>query len=226
MKTILISGGSGGLGRAMAEKFSGKYKVIILNHHEDKTKKVAEEIGCDYVVADVSDYNAVEKAVAQVIKKHKTIDCLINNAGMLIEGSIENNAPEDIQRVMNVNTLGTMFLTKAVFPFMKQQKKGRIINVISQAGLTATSERIVYNTSKWAITGFTKSLTMDARPHGISVVGFFPGLIKTGFWEKQKSKRDISKGMECEEVVRAVEFIVETPDHLVTPEIGIKPAWY
>ncbi|MDD5050704.1 MAG: SDR family NAD(P)-dependent oxidoreductase [Candidatus Pacebacteria bacterium] len=225
MKTILISGGSEGLGRAMAEKFAKKYKVIILCRDEKKTSEVAKEIGCDHVIGDVSDYKTLEKAVAGVIGKYKTIDYLINNAGILVEGSIENNTPEDIQRVMNVNTVGTMFLTKAVLPFMKKEKKGRIINVISQAGLTATSERVVYNTSKWAITGFTKSLTMDCKPFGISVVGFFPGLIKTAFWKKQNSKRDLTSGMEPEEVARAMEFILETPEHLAIPELGIKPAW-
>ena len=87
MKTILISGGSDGLGRACAEKFSKKYKVIILSRDEKKTARAAKEIGCDYVVADVSDYSAVERAVAEVIKKHKKIDYLINNAGFFVAPS-------------------------------------------------------------------------------------------------------------------------------------------
>src|SRR4051812_44921183 len=113
MKTILISGGSDGLGKALATQFSKKYEVIILSHNKEKTSKAAKEIGCDFVVADVSDYKSVEKAVATVLKKYKTIDCLINNAGVWIEGPLEKNDPKEIARVINVNTTGTIFLAKA-----------------------------------------------------------------------------------------------------------------
>ena len=169
-KTILISGGSDGLGKALAEKLVRNNKVIILANNAEKTEKVAKELGTDFVVADVSNYQNIRSAVEEIIKRHKTIDCLINNAGLWIEGALENNDPEQIAKVMAVNATGSILLTHAVLPHMKENKKGRIINVISQAGLGAKAERSVYNASKWAMTGFTKSLAQELIPSNISEV--------------------------------------------------------
>ncbi len=221
-KVIIISGGSDGVGRALAQKLKDKFQVIILSKNLEKTKKVAEEIGVDFVVADVSNYEAVEKAVAQIISKYNKIDILINNAGLWIEGKLENNEYENIQNVINVNTLGTIFLTKAVLPFMQKIKSGRIINVISQSGLYGKSERSIYHASKWAIVGFTKSLEMEISSQNISVSGFYPAGIKTGLFAKTDSKKDLSKYLEISEVVRSLEFIVETPEDVNIPEFGIK----
>jgi len=225
-KTILISGGSDGLGKALAEKLVRNNKVIILANNAEKTEKVAKELGTDFVVADVSNYQNIRSAVEEIIKRHKTIDCLINNAGLWIEGALENNDPEQIAKVMAVNATGSILLTHAVLPHMKENKKGRIINVISQAGLGAKAERSVYNASKWAMTGFTKSLAQELIPSNISVCGFYPGSMQTEFFEKAGSNKDLTKFMSLSEAVRALEFIVETPDDLTIPELGIKPAWY
>lgn len=225
-KLILISGGSDGLGRAMAAKLSKRYRVVILSSDEEKTIRTAKEIGCDFCVVDVADYEQLRQAVVSIIKKYKKIDCLINNAGLWIEGSLETNDPERIKRVMDVNATGTIFLTRAVLPHMKKAKKGKIINVISQAGLYAKAERSVYNASKWAITGFTKSLAADLTGSGVTVSGFYPGAMKTKLFIKAGSKRDVSDAMKLPDVVRAIEFIMETPEALTIPELGIKPAWY
>ena len=226
MKTILISGGSDGLGKALAQKLSPKYTVIILANDAEKTQQTAKEIGCDFAIADVSDYKQVEKAVSEIIKKHKNIDYLVNNSGLWIEGMLEKNDSEQIKRVMDVNTTGTIFLTHAVLPHMKQKKKGRIINVISQAGLTAKAEKAVYYASKWALTGFTKSLDLELLPYNVSVVGFYPGPMKTSFFEKAGIKKDQSEYLELDDVTRALEFIIETKDDVNIPELGVKPAWY
>ncbi|MEK7172403.1 MAG: SDR family oxidoreductase [Patescibacteria group bacterium] len=229
MKTILISGGSSGLGQATAEKLAKKYKVVILAPDAKRIKEVAAKIGCDFQVADVTDYGQLEGAVEETIKKHGGIDVLINNAGIWIEGNLETNDPERIQKTMAVNAVGTMLLTRAVLPHMKKAGRGRIINVISQAGLTAKPERSVYNGSKWAITGFTKSLATELTGSGITVTGFYPGAMKTNLFASagvKKNEEKYSKYMELADVVRALEFVVETPEELEIPELGIKPGWY
>jgi len=224
MKTVLISGGSDGLGKAVALKLSKKYQVIILANNPEQTESTAKEIGCDFKVADVTAYDSLEKAASEIIKKYKTIDVLINAAGIWIEGLLENNEPERIKKVIEVNATGTIFLTKAVLPFMKKEKSGRIINVSSQAGLEAKTERSVYSASKWAVTGFTKSLSIELAGSGVAVTGFYPGKMKTKLFAKAGVEKDMSNFMELSDVVRAVEFIVETPDSLTIPELGIKPS--
>ena len=167
MKTILITGGSEGLGREIARRLAQSNKVVILAPSQEKTQEAAQEIGCDYVVADVSDYGQVEAAVSSVIEKFGSVDVLINNAGLWIEGPLEENDPKRIADVVHVNTVGPMFLTRALLPHFKHNGKGVIINVISQAGLYGKALRSVYHASKWAVTGFTKSLQEELKGTGI-----------------------------------------------------------
>ncbi len=222
MSTILISGGSDGLGKALAAKLSPNHQVIILSHNEEKLKQVSLEINCDYVSSDVTDYPSLEQAVGQVIKKYQRIDVLINCAGTWIEGPLEQVNPEKVKDVVLVNTLGTIFLTKLVIPTMKGQGGGRIINIISQDGLQAKKERSVYCASKWAITGFTKCLQLDLSSHKIGVTGLYPGLMKTSLFEKQGVERDLSHSLELSEVCSLVEFVINLSPEILLPEIGIK----
>lgn len=221
-KIILISGGSDGLGKALATKFSPNHQVIILSHNEEKLKQVSVEINCDYVGSDVTDYPSLEKAIGQVIEKYQRIDVLINCAGVWTEGPLEQADPQQIKDVVLVNTLGTIFLTKLVIPTMKTQGGGRIINIISQDGLHAKKDHSVYSASKWAITGFTKCLQIDLSSQKIGVTGLYPGLMKTSLFEKQGVVRDLSHSLELSEVCSLVEFVINLPSETLLPEIGIK----
>lgn len=219
---IVISGGTSGLGREIAKKLSPQYDVIILARSRNELKKVAAELGCDFSVCDVSDIKNVRGAVKSIIKKYKKIDCLIDNAGIWIEGALEKNKPEQIEKVFAVNTLGTIYLAREVVSYMKNKANGLIINIISQAGLYGKKERSVYNSSKWAITGFTKSLQQELSPYGIRVTGVYPGFMKTNLFSNFPRKRDWSTALSAEEVAKAVAYIVSLPDEVMIPEIGIK----
>ncbi len=221
-KVILISGGTDGLGKALAQQFAKKHQVIILGPSATQTPRVAKTIGCDYIVVDVRDAQSLTAGVRNMIKKYKRIDCLINNAGIWIEGPFAENDPEKIKEVIEVNTLGTILLSHLVVPQMKRQKVGRIINVVSQAGLHIKPQRAVYQASKWAITGFTKSLALELGSFGISVCGFYPGAMKTNFFKKFGIEKDMSKHMKLSEAVRCVEFMVETADDILIPELGVR----
>ena len=221
-KVVLISGGSDGLGKAIAQNLTHEYRVVILSPTEEKLKKVAGEIGVDYIVADVTDYESLEKAVKRVVDKFKRIDCLVNNAGLWIQGELVDNNSEDIRKVINVNTLGAVYFSKAVIPQMKKQRSGLIINIISQAGIYHKAERTVYNASKWAITGFTKSLQPEVAKYGISVSGIYPGKMKTEMFKKMGIEKDMNDALDPIEVARTVKFLLETDTNVNFPEIGIK----
>lgn len=224
MKKVLITGGSDGLGKMLAKILvvSKKYKVIILSRDEDKTKQVAKQLGCDYVIADVTDYSQVNSAVTAVVNKYGSVDCLINNAGVWIQGLLESNNPKEIEKVMQINSIGVINMTHAVLTSMKRNKSGRIINVISQAGLYGKSERSVYTASKFATTGFTKAMDLELAPFGISVVGFYPGAMKTDFFAKVNIKKDMSGYMDIKDVANALKFIIEIPEDLTVPEFGLR----
>jgi NADP-dependent 3-hydroxy acid dehydrogenase YdfG len=131
-KIIVITGGSEGAGKAMAERLSKENTVIIISRTKEKLEEVAKEIKCEYETCDVSDYSQAQVAINNIIEKYSKIDCLINNAGLWIEGKLEENDFERIKQVIDVNTLGLMYMTKAVIPHMKQNKDGLIINVNMQ----------------------------------------------------------------------------------------------
>ena len=107
MKTILITGGSDGLGKTLTETFAKDNNVIILATNEDKMKLVAKENNCSYKVYDVSNYEIVKNSINEIIKEYKKIDILINNAGLWIQEKLDTNDSDRIKSVIEVNLLGT-----------------------------------------------------------------------------------------------------------------------
>jgi short-subunit dehydrogenase len=150
------------------------------------------------------------------------VDCVINNAGLWIEGPLDELDPARIHEVLEVNTLGTINLTKAVIPGMKRQKAGRIININSQAGLYAKAGRGVYNASKWAVTGFTKSLQEELAPFGIGVTGMYPGKLDTGLFEKAGTPKNMADALDPQEVAKTIEFMLSMDNTILFTEIGVK----
>jgi NAD(P)-dependent dehydrogenase (short-subunit alcohol dehydrogenase family) len=227
MKHILITGGSDGLGKVTAQKLiKAGYKVTILSNNTEKTEQAAKELGCEHVVADVSNAEQLETAIRQAVEKGGEIDVLINNAGVWIEGLLEDNDPEQIHKALEVNTLGTIYCTRAVVPAMKKRGSGRIINVISQAGLYAGAERSVYNASKWAITGFTKSMQPELKPFGVSVTGFYPGAMETGIFAKAGDTKERVGMLDPALAADTLVHVCGQPDHVEIPELGIKSLEY
>ncbi len=221
-KVVVISGGSDGLGREIAQKLASDYSVILLAHDSVKLKQTAKELGCDFLVCDISSEKEIESAVSAIEKKYQRIDCLINNAGLWIEGGIDQSDAEKIKEVIAVNTTGTILLTQKVVPIMKKQKNGFIINVVSQAGLYAKADRSVYTASKWAITGFTKSIQEELSKYHIRVTGLYLGKMKTKMFEKMGLKKDMNNALDTKEVAATVAFLLSTGEEVVFPEIGIK----
>lgn len=221
-KTIVITGGSDGLGRTLAEYLSKENNVIIIATNEEKLKKVAENNGCTYKVCDVSRYNVVEKTINEIIKDYNKIDVLINNAGLWIQEELDINDSDRIKSVIEVNLLGTINVSKAVIPSMKQNKDGLIININSQAGINHKGERTVYNASKWGVTGFSKSLQDELAKYGIRVTDVLPGMMKTDMFNKMNITKNMANGLDTKEVSRLIQFIIDTPSDVMIPEVGIK----
>jgi short-subunit dehydrogenase len=222
-KTILITGGSDGAGKAIATILSkGKNNIIILARDEKKLKATADSLNADYFVCDISDHEQVAETVEKIIKKHHTIDILVNNAGIWMEGELDENKEDEIKKVIETNTLGHIYMTKAAIPYMKKQKSGLIINIISGAGLYGKSERSVYNASKFAMTGFTRSIEPELEKYGIKVSGVFPGKINTKMFEKLGIEKDMTVALQPHDVAKAVEYIINQPKSVIVTELVLK----
>lgn len=220
-KTVVIAGGSEGLGKAVAKRMiTAGNRVIIISRSEKKLKATSTELGCEYRVCDVSDFQQIEKIAVEI----GNVDILVNSAGVWIEGPLMENSYEKIQEVFSVNTLGTIFVCKAIIPFMKSG--GVIVNVVSQGGIYVKAGRSVYYSSKWAITGFTKCLEIDLASAGIKVVGIYPSLMKTNMFVTAGVNKDISKGLEPDDVAKAIEFAVSFGPEATTSSIEIKNPKY
>ncbi|MDD5720869.1 MAG: SDR family NAD(P)-dependent oxidoreductase [Candidatus Pacebacteria bacterium] len=214
-KVIVITGGNSGLGKATAKILVRENEVVILGKNAKEVKETSKELECDGIICDVTNAEQIKDAFSQVVKKYKKIDCLINCAGVWIEGPIEENNPEEIKNAVLINTVGTMLVVNALVPQLKKQKYGRIINISSRAGLNPKAERSVYNASKWAVTGFTKSLQLELAPFNISVVGFYPGFIHTGLFEKVGIHKNFGMAMPVEKPAKALAYLVDVDDDLL-----------
>ncbi len=168
-KIIVITGGSDGLGKTLTEHLSKENDVIIFATNEEKLIDVANDNSCNYKVCDVSDYSLVEKCINEIIEKYGKIDILINNAGLWIQEELDTNDSQRINSVVDVNLFGVINCSKAVLPIMKKNSDGLIININSQAGINHKAERVVYNATKWGVTGFCKSLADEVAKYGIRV---------------------------------------------------------
>ena len=221
-KVILITGGSDGLGRTLTESLSQENDVIILATNEQKLIEVANSNNCNYEVCDVSNYKLVEKSIKKIIDNFGRIDVLINNAGLWIQEELELNDSDRINSVVDVNLLGVINCSKAVIPIMKNNKDGLIININSQAGINHKAERVVYNATKWGVTGFSKSLQDEVAKYGIRVTNVMPGMMKTNMFKKMNIQKNMDNGLDTKEVARLIKFIIDTPSDVMIPEVGIK----
>ncbi|MBO7196297.1 MAG: 3-oxoacyl-ACP reductase FabG [Clostridia bacterium] len=181
MKTVLITGGSRGIGRAMVELFSANgYKVAFTyKNSESKAKSVAEATGALAICADSALESDILSAVKLAEEHLGHIDCLINNAGVASFSLFTDITLEQWNEHLAVNLTGAFLYSKAVIPSMVSRKSGRIINITSMWGITGSSCEVHYSTAKAGLIGMTKALAKELGPSGITVNAIAPGLIAT-----------------------------------------------
>jgi len=176
MKTLLISGGSSGIGKATASLFAERgWCVFELSRHGASTN------GITHVDCDVTSEDSCRAAVAQVLTQTDRIDVFISNAGFGISGSVEFTDIREAARQMDVNFLGAVRLTQAVLPQLRQQRSGRIIYTSSVAAILSVPYQSFYSASKAAINALALALANEVREFGISVSVMMPGDVSTGF---------------------------------------------
>ena len=200
MKTVLITGGSRGIGRAMVKLFSenGYSVAFTYKNSENEAKSLAECVGALAIKADSTIESDVVGAVETVIKEFGHIDCLINNAGISSFSLFGDITLDDWNSIVSSNITGAFLYSREVLRSMISKKSGRIINITSVWGLVGSSCEVHYSTTKAALIGMTKALAKEVGPSGITVNAIAPGVIDT----------DMNKMLSAEDME---ELIAETP---------------
>ena len=184
-KTVFITGSSTGIGRATAEYFSRKgWNVAATMRNPAAEKELPELPNVKVFKLDVLDESSIRIAVEDALREFGQIDALVNNAGYAAIGPFEAADEEQVRRQFETNLFGLMRVTKTVLPHFRERRLGAIINVSSVAGRTTFPLFSLYNSTKWALEGFSEALWYELRHFNIKVKLIQPGAIKTDFYSR------------------------------------------
>jgi short-subunit dehydrogenase len=214
MKTIIITGAGSGLGKELAHLFSQKgYHLLLTGRNFDKLTTTKAEIeanggSADILPIDIGNAKDVSKK-AEEISHTYNIYGLVNNAGVGHFGPFVEMNEHHITEMINTNVLGTLMMTKAILPLLLKTSEGRILNIISTAGLRGKVNEAVYVASKFAVRGFTESLQKEYEGSGIKFNAVYMGGMDTPFWENSDHVKDTSRFRSPREVA---EIIIEQMD--------------
>ena len=185
-KTVLVTGGSRGIGKEIALKFAKQGYDVIINYVSDKTdteelKKELEANGGKALIvkADVTNPEQIENLVKTAIETFGKIDVLVNNAGITKDNLLMRMSEEEFDKVIEVNLKGTYLMTKAVTKYMMKKRQGSIINLSSVVGVTGNAGQCNYAASKAGIIGFRKSVAKELASRNIRANAIAPGFITT-----------------------------------------------
>lgn len=191
-RIAVVTGGSSGIGRSTAQALAAKGCTVYELSRRDNPPE-----GVSHLTADITDEQQVKKAIGEVISREGKIDILVNNAGYGISGAAEMTDSADSHAQLELNLHGMDNVTRAVLPYMRERKSGRIVSVSSIAGILPIPFQLWYSVSKAAINAYVLALQNEVRPYGISVCAVMPGDIASGFTDARKksdSGNDIYSG--------------------------------
>lgn len=223
MKTVLITGGSGGIGSAAVREFIRAGYAVAFTYHtgEDRAFALLNELAGSPVIGiktDVTDGKSVNSALSQTVQKFHGLDVLVNCAGVSHTALLQDETEESYATVMDTNLKSTFLFCKAAAPYLISQKKGSIVNVSSIWGVAGACMESVYSASKAGMIGLTKALAKELGLSGITVNAVAPGMIDTPM-NAQYSKEEVEEFTQSlaiprmgtsEEVAKAVRFLAES----------------
>lgn len=180
---VLITGASSGIGKATAKRLLEEGYTVYAAARRVEQMRDLEALGGHPLKMDITVEEDIQGVVRTIEERHGGVDVLINNAGYAIYGAMEDTSLADARRQFEVNLFGLARLTQLVLPYMREQRRGRVINMSSMGGRIYTPLGAWYHASKHALEGWSDSLRLELKPFGIDVVIIEPGTIETEFGE-------------------------------------------
>lgn len=230
-KTAIVTGAARGIGKAITKRLveDGFFVAAVYNSSEKLAKKLESELypNVKAYKCDVSDSESVNAVVRAVLKDRKTVDVLVNNAGIAQQKLFTDITDEDWSRMIGVDLSGAFYFTKAVLPSMINEKSGRIINITSMWGETGGSCEVHYSAAKAGLIGMTKALAKETGLSGVCVNAVSPGVIETdmmsGFSEADKEalreEIPLSRLGNVEDVANTVAFLCSEKASYITGQV-------
>lgn len=233
-KNVIVTGGSRGIGRAVAIEFARLGANVAINYvsDEEAARKVAEEIealgGRSLLIkGDVSKVKDCTDLIDKTLEAFGTIDILVNNAGITKDNLIIRMKEEDFDKVIDINLKGVFNTCKCAIKHMIKQRSGRIINIASIVGIMGNAGQTNYAASKAGVIGFSKSLAREVGSRGITVNAVAPGFIKSdmtdvlseGIKEEMLKRIPMNKFGSTENVAKAVAFLASRDSDYITGQV-------
>lgn len=223
-KTVLITGGTSGIGLGIAHCFAKAGYQLILNGLEKNGEEITNALAQQYQVktlfihADISDFKAAESMCKKALEEFNTIDVLVNNAGIQHVSPVEKFPVEKWNAIININLNAAFYTSRCVWDSMKNQGWGRIINIASAHGLVASEFKSAYVAAKHGIIGFTKVLALEGAPLGITANAICPGYVKTPLVEKQIADQAMAHGIPESKVISDIMLVKQPVKEFVSVE--------
>ena len=229
-RVALVTGGSRGIGRAVAEALlERRWTAVLASRSEASLNEAVGSLEPEHGervrgrVADVRDEQAVEELVRWTVEQCGRLDCLVNNAGLGRFGRVDELDGDDWRLVIDTNLTGAFYALKAAARPMIEQGSGWIVNVASLAAAHPFAGGAAYNASKFGLLGLSEAAMLDLRQHGVRVTTILPGSVDTEF-RAPDAERDDSWMLRPEDVARAVVDLLRYPDRALPSRIELRPS--
>ncbi|WP_199426141.1 SDR family oxidoreductase [Thermaerobacillus caldiproteolyticus] len=225
-KTIVITGASRGIGYETARQLANFGTNLVLGSRNITNLSLEgfeRASSVSLVEVDVSDEDSVKNFFQDTVEKYGSVDVLINSAGTGVFASILESDTQDFDMMISVNLKGTYLCSKYFGKHMMEQKNGRILNIVSIAGITAIPGCGGYCASKFGVLGLTRVLQAELRSHGVYVSAVIPGAVNSKFWDNIEPKPDIRKMISVETLAKHIIYLLIQPEDASIDEVVITP---
>ena len=236
-KVIVITGASSGIGEASAEEFAKRgANIVLVARRKDKLEKVEKNLAkysvkTMSIVCDVSEKEQVKQMVEKVLETFPQVDVLINNAGFVIYGKVEELSIEDVESQMKTNYFGTIYCTKLFLPYFLKQNSGHIVNVASVGGSFGVPGIATYCATKFALLGFSEGLYHELHETNVGVTVVSPIMVRTNLFDhpsfKNFTKHATGTSLSAETVAKAIIKAADSPRlEIVVPSVVRIGIWF
>lgn len=219
-RTVIVTGGAGGLGYAISQKFVTQHDfVFVADLNQKAAEKAATELGENArgIALDVTDEESVQAVIKSIINERGSIEVLVNNAGLQHRAPVDEFSLEKWNLLIGVMLTGVFLMTKHVFPYMKEKEFGRIINISSIHGKMASPEKVAYVAAKHGVLGVTSVTSIEGAAFNITVNSILPGPVRTPLLQKQLDDL-MERGKTEEEALATIVYPKQAMNRLILPE--------